>query len=680
MASKNQDWSALSVEELEKALQYHNAKYWVENAPEISDPEFDKLVEALRAKAPDSAVLDAIGAAGAGLDDGEELGDGVRVRHEHPMLSLDKCYDEAALKKWFDKFDGDAVVSPKVDGCAISIKYDADGKLVIGATRGNGTIGELITDNIKHIENIPHQVPHGGIEVRGEAYMPISVFKTRYAGQYANPRNLAAGALKQKDAAKTGAYSLRFFAYDVIGHTLDSESAKNEFLKSIGFEPVDTLLTPHAQLQEAYDNILTIRASLDYETDGVVYKANSLAEQQRMGLTSHHPRYAIAYKFQGDYGQSVLRDVIWSVSRTGTINPVGIVDPVELSGASVTRVSLHNLAIMDTLGGESGLMLDSEVLMVRRGGVIPHLEKIVKAGERPVVLPANCPFCQAVTYRKGDFLMADHGAGCQTMKVRQLEHYTKTIEMKGFGLGVLERIFEADLVTEIADFYTLTADDLLTLDRVGKKLAEKLIEQIDASRALPAELFLQALGIHELGRHVSKILATRYDSIDAILAMTEEELAAIHTIGAVIAKHVTEGLAARKDEIEALLKHIVLSFGGAGSTPSAGGPGAFSGKKVLFTGAMVSMPRTDAIKQVEAQGGTSPSSVVKDLDFLVIGDEDLERYNTGWRSSKLKKAEQFIGEGAAMRIIGETEFLQILRGSGDDATTIDADAPQLSLI
>lgn len=680
MATKNQDWSAMSVEQLEAAVQYHNAKYWVEHAPEISDPEYDKLIEALRAKAPESALLDAIGEAGAGLDEGEELGDGVRVRHERPMLSLDKCYDEPTLRKWFEKFDGDAVVSPKVDGLAISIKYGADGRLQIGATRGNGTVGELITDNIKQIEGIPHQIPGGDIEVRGEAYMPISVFKTRYAAQYANPRNLAAGALKQKDATKTGAYSLRFFAYDVVGVELDSEISKNEYLKKIGFEPVDTILVTHADLQTAYDKILELRATLDYETDGVVYKANSLAEQQRMGLTSHHPRYAIAYKFQGDYGQSVLRDIEWSVSRTGTINPVGVVDPVELSGAVVTRVSLHNLAIMETLGGEDGLKIGSEVLMVRRGGVIPHMEKVLKAGDKAVVLPATCPFCGAATYRKGDFLMADHGANCQTMKVRQLEHYTKTIEMKGFGLGVLERIFEAELVSEIVDFYTLTVDDLLTLDRVGKKLAEKLIEQIDASRQLPAELFLQALGIHELGRHVSKILATRYDSIDAILALTADDLAAIHTIGDSIAKHVTEGLAARRDEILALLTHITLVFGGAGAAAGAGaaGSGAFAGKKVLFTGAMVSMPRTDAIKAVEAQGGTSPSSVVKDLDLLVIGDEDLERYNTGWRSSKLKKAEQFIGEGSAMRIIGETEFLQMLRGSAKDEPSDDA--PQLSLI
>jgi DNA ligase (NAD+) len=678
MATKTQDWSAMSVEQLEAAVRYHNAKYWIEHAPEIADPEFDKLVEVLRAKSPDSPVLNAIGPAGAGVDDGEELGDGVRVRHERPMLSLDKCYDESTLRKWFEKFDGDAVVSPKVDGLAISIKYGPDGKLIIGATRGNGTIGELITDNIKYIEGIPHQIADGDVEVRGEAYMPISVFKERYAAQYANPRNLAAGALKQKDASKTGAYSLRFFAYDVLGPQFDSEIDKNEYLKKMGFEPVDTLLVTHADLQQAYDRILALRATLDYETDGVVYKANSVAEQQRMGSTSHHPRYAIAYKFQGDYGYSVLRDIEWSVSRTGTINPVGIVEPVELSGATVTRVSLHNLAIMEALGGESGLMLDSEVLMVRRGGVIPHVEKVLKAGGRPVTLPAACPFCKAPTYRKGDFLMADHRASCQSMKVRQLEHYAKTVELKGFGLGLLERAYEAELVCELADFYTLTVDDLLTLDRVGRKLAEKLIEQIDASRQLPAELFLQALGIDDLGRHVSKILATRYNSIEAILALTEEDLAAIHTIGDVIARRVTGGLAERKDEIEALLEHITLTFGGQ-SAGSAGGTGAFAGKKVLFTGAMSSMPRNDAIKAVEAQGGTSPSSVVKDLDFLVIGDEDLENYKSGWRSSKLKKAEQFINEGASMRIIGESEFLLLLRGGGEPSNEQPAAPSQTSL-
>jgi DNA ligase (NAD+) len=337
------------------------------------------------------------------------------------------------------------------------------------------------------------------------------------------------------------------------------------------------------------------------------------------------------------------------------------VDPVVLSGASVTRVSLHNLSIMETLGGEEGLTLGSEVLMVRRGGVIPHVERVLKRGEEPVVIPTHCPFCGAATERRGDFLYADHAPTCQTMRVRQLEHYTKTIELKGMGTKILEQLFEAEL---------------------GTKLAEKLIDQIDASRQLPAETFLCALGIDELGKHVSKILATRYQSIDEIFALTEEELASIHTIGTSIAQKVTQGLSARKEEIEALLTHITLSFGGqAGAGAGASGSGALAGKKVLFTGTLNAMPRNDAIKLVEAQGGTCPSSVSKDLDLLVIGDEDLEKYEGGWRSSKLKKAEQLIGQGAALRIIGETEFLKIAKaGSGDEAESGEAAADQLSLI
>lgn len=653
--TKVQLWSMLNVADLERAVQFHNHAYWVDNNAVITDVEFDRLVEALREKSPNSPVLDAIGPAGAGAFEAEE---GVKVEHDPPMLSLDKCYDEDTLVKWFGKFAGEVVASPKVDGVAGCMRYDANGNLALAATRGNGVVGEDFTANARHIVDLPQKVNAGPLEVRGECYIPLEVFRRKFEGEYSSPRNLTAGALKQKDPAKTATYEVHFFAYDVIGKEFASEAEKMAFLQENGFSEVENHLIHVDRLQAVYDDIVARRAQLNYDTDGVVYKVNDTAEQRRMGLTAHHPRYAIAYKFQGDAGTSVLRDVHWSVSRTGAINPVGIVDPVDLSGATVTRASLHNLSIMEKLGGENGLTLGSKVMMVRRGGVIPHLEKVLEPGTTPVDIPTACPFCGAPTFRQSDVLLAHHNENCRGSRIRQIEHFTQVMEIKGFGPKLLEMLYDAEIVTAPADFYSLTAEEMIDLDRIGRKTAEKLVERIAEKRTARADVFLRALGIDELGNHVSKILVDHFPSLDAILNITRDELAAIHTIGDVIADKVTSGLAARREDIEELARIIDLKFPSPEDKPAGDLP--FSGKKFLFTGALEAMSRKDAQKRVVALGGECPNGVVKDLAYLVIGDGDLEKFNTGWRTSKLEKAEAYNAEGGAIQIIGESEFLKLV--------------------
>ncbi|MEZ4461304.1 MAG: NAD-dependent DNA ligase LigA [bacterium] len=653
---KVQLWNMLSVDDLERAVRFHNHAYWVDNNAVISDVEFDRLVEALREKAPQSPVLDAIGPAGAN----EFESDGVKVEHNPPMLSLDKCYDEDTLVKWFGKFSGEVVVSPKVDGVAGCMRYDSRGNLVQAATRGNGVVGEDFTENARFIVDLPEKIASGPLEVRGECYIPLDVFRRKFEGEYSSPRNLTAGALKQKDPKKTATFEVHFFGYDVIGKDFESESAKMAFLKEAGFSEVENHLIHVDQLQSVYEDILARRAELNYDTDGVVYKVNDTAEQQRMGLTAHHPRYAIAYKFQGDAGQSILREVHWSVSRTGAINPVGIVDPVELSGATVTRASLHNLSIMEKLGGDAALTLGSRVMMVRRGGVIPHLEKVLEPGNEPVVIPTECPFCGAATYRQSDVLVADHNDNCRGSRLRQIEHFASVMEIKGFGPKLLEALYDEEIVTSPADFFTLTVQEMLELDRVGRKLAEKLVERIAERRSVRADIFLRALGIDELGNHVSKILIEHYPSLEAILAVTRDELAAIHTIGDVIADKVTAGLQARREDILELARMLDLRF--PTEADRAPTDAALSGKKFLFTGALEAMSRKDAQKKVVALGGETPSGVVKDLDYLVIGDADLEKFRGGWRTSKLQKAEAYNAEGGNIQIIGETEFIALIEG------------------
>jgi DNA ligase (NAD+) len=656
------DWTRLSLDELEDAVRYHNRKYWLENAPEISDPDFDRLGETLRERAPDSPVLDAIGPAGAELETGEDEFTGEKIPHDPPMLSLDKCYDEETLLKWYDKFEGGAVATPKIDGVAASLHY-RQGKFYLAATRGNGVIGEDMTENARCIVNLPLEIDHVDFEVRGEAYMPLPVFESKFKDRYASPRNLTAGALKLKDPRKTADYEIHFFAYDLLGLEFETESEKLAYLARLGFETPAPVWVERDGLQRTFDEIAAHRKAYPFETDGVVFKTENLAEQRRLGHTAHHPRYAIAYKFQGDLGESVLREVHWSVSRTGAINPVGIVDPVTLSGAVVTRASLHNLAIMEGLGGEAGLTLGSRVMMMRRGGVIPNLERVIEPGDELVEIPTHCPGCGAEAYRSNDVLYAHHLENCRAARIRQLEHFVSVMEIKGFGPRLLEQLYDEGIVTEPADFYTLTVEELTSLERVGRKLAEKLVDRIQEQREIPAQIFLRALGIDELGRHVSAILVETYRDIEAIFAVTAQELASIHTIGDVIARKVTDGLAQNRAIIDDLLRQVTPVFRSAGQALALAEDGSGSplaGKRVLFTGALESMSRKDAQQQVELRGGQCPNSVVRELDYLVIGDADLEKFEAGWRSSKLKKAEAYNAQGAHIAIIGESHFLALL--------------------
>lgn len=667
--------AGMDVAALEREVITHNYHYWVRAQPQISDYDYDKLVELLRSNAPDSGVIKAVGMGGAINNPAyrERIADvvarypipadmeiGEKVAHDAPMLSLDKCYDEDTLRKWFAKFEGDAVVSPKIDGVALSLKY-REGKLVLAATRGDGVQGEIVTDNARHIVGLPLELDASAIEVRGEAYMPNSIFEANFKDQFANTRNLTAGGLKQKDTERTAQYKIRFMAYDLQGERFETEVEKFERIKALGFETVAPALVKEGDLQKAYDAILAQRGDLDVELDGVVYRTNAIAEQQRMGLTAHHPRYAIAYKFQGDSGASVLRSVEWSISRTGAINPVACVEPVELSGAMVSRASLHNLAIMEALGHDGVLYLGSKVVMMRRGGVIPHVESVAEHGVFEVPIPATCPSCGAPTYRVRDVLMADHTEDCRVFQLKVLEHFVKVIKADGFGEKIIAQLYDAGQLRSVPDFFTLDPAQMETLERMGKRSAAKLVANIQAQRRMPAAVFLRALSIDELGKHVGKLLVETYGDLDKIRALEAEELASLHTIGDTIAQSVTEGLKARSEFIDTLLQHITLVWPGQqDDNRPVVTDSPLSGKKVLFTGAMASMTRGKAQELVLSLGGEAASGVNKALDFLVLGDKDMGRYKTGWRSSKLKKAEKLINDGTGLQLISESDFLEMV--------------------
>ena len=634
MADKKQ------IAKLEEEIVHHNRLYWEDEKPEISDYDYDKLVLQLKELAPKSKVLEALGPSRLF---------GTPFKHKQAMLSLDKCYSGEELVEWASSFEGKVVAMPKFDGIACSLHYDEKGALDVAATRGDGVTGDNITANALEIADIPASIETDrALEVRGEIYMKLSVFAKYKAEGMANPRNLAAGAVKQKDRKKSASYGLSFAGYDLVGSTDDTQQKALAHLVKLGFPPVDHRVIDKDDIVAGYEAFAKLRPDLDYEIDGVVYKVDEVKEQRRLGQTSHHPRYAIAYKFQGDSGSSVLREVEWSVARTGAITPVAIVDPIALSGVTVTRASLHNVAFIDRLG----LTINAKVTLVRRGGVIPNVEFVTEAGDQPVVIPETCPSCGSPTVRERDFLFCSTPKTCKRAILGQLAHFSSVTDMLGFGESILESAYDAGLLHDAADFYGLKAEDILKLDRAGEKLAKKLLSEVDKKRTLPLATFLRALGLSEIGKNVSQILADRYRTLDAVLAVTEEELAATHGIGDVIAKSVVEGLAENEDLIERLRKHVTFL--------ASEGPveGPLSGKSFVFTGKMVAFARSEGEKRVRALGGAVLSSVSKTLDYLVIGAD-----KTGGPSTKEKTAEKLIGQGAAIARISEDELLAML-GSG----------------
>lgn len=644
--------ASMDASALERAVRHHNARYWQDDAPEIDDPTFDALVERLRAVAPSSPVLQELGSAPV-VDRRFQ-----QVTHTRPMLSLEKCYDDETLAKWREKIRGAVVVTPKIDGMACALRYDASGALVLAATRGDGRVGDDITENARHVVGIPHRLParvHTGAphEVRGEVYMALSRFRAVYAAEFANPRNLTAGALKHKESEKSASYALRFFAYDVDGSGHPRERDKAAYLAALGFPcPPQTVVEEDEDLAAAYRAFAAQRDDLDYETDGVVMKADSVVLQEQMGLTAHHPRYALAYKFQGESAETRLVAVLWSLGRTGVITPVAVVEPVVASGATVTRASLHHAGFLAKLG----LTSKARVEIVRRGGVIPKVERVVAREGEPIPVVDACPSCGSPITTEGDFIYCSRPDTCRDVVMSRVGYYLKSLDIVGIGERTLSALYERGLVKTPADVYRLTHDVLVSIDRLGDKIATKILAEIDAKRRLPLATLLAALGIDEIGPTVAENITARFDTIEALRAATIEELSALHGVGASIAQALVDGLAHTAREIDDLL--TVITIAPPVVVEKTDHP--LSEKSVVFTGKMKHMDRKVAQRLVKERGGKTPSSVTADLDFLVIGDDGSPLIGEGEKSTKHQAVEKLIAKGAKVRIIAESEFVKMV--------------------
>lgn len=665
---------SFDVSALEALIRRANREYWDEHAPTIPDPLYDRLVETLRRVQPDNPVLDELGEttpagpvieANATLEipPAERLG--APVRHTRNMLSLDKCYGVDELSAWAEKFEGDILSMPKMDGVACSLRYTDTGALFLAATRGNGSEGEDITINALEVADIPKQLDAkalGGdnlaLEVRGELFMRLSVFE-RYKEQYSNPRNLTAGAIKHKERGKTAAYTLSFYAYDLLNHGLSHEREKFELLERLGFAVEELEFVPRDQLQQSFELWSTRRAKLDYEIDGVVYRAADVGEQVRLGETGHHPRWSIAYKFQGDTGTTTIEEVVWSVSRTGTITPVGLFKPIELSGAMIGRAGLHNLNRFEELDLTEGATIE----VTRRGGVIPHVERTISPGPgaKKFEVPKRCPACGSPSERRkkrdGEFLFCTKPEECVSAKLGELQHFAKIIDIQGFGPKVVTQAVDAGLLSSPVDFYTLTTDDLEGLDRLGRRSAQNLVDQVEAHKTIELSAFLQALGIDHLGKQNAQLLAEEYRTLAGVRSVDREALLGVKGIKDAIADAILGGLVLRSELIDALLAHVTVvdlpekSEDEASDAPSEG---VLNGKSFLFTGTLEGFTRKQAQEMVDTHGGVSASAVNKALDYLVIGA------GKGAKSSKQKKAEQLIEAGAALKVITEAEFLAMI--------------------
>lgn len=641
---------AMDADELATAIRWHNHRYFALAQPTISDYAFDRLTRRLKALAPDHPVLAELTSEG---------GTGELRFHDSPMLSLDKAYTEAEVVKWSESFIGDIVEAPKIDGMAASLKYDAKGQLIQAVTRGDGERGEVFTPNARFVAAIPQDIGpgNGPVEVRGEVYLPLSVFREKFAGTFANPRNTAAGAIKQKEPHLTAGYGLKFFAYGARGRDFTRLTEALTWCESVGLPVVPHKVVGKGEIGASHASWLADRERLDVELDGVVYTADLTSEQRRLGETSHHPRYAIAFKFQGESATTTIVDIEWSVSRSGAITPIAVIAPVVLSGAEVSRCSLHNLAIIRKLGAGIG----AQVIASRRGGVIPHIETVVVPGPELAQPPKQCPASGHDTLEVGDFLMCSEPHHCAAARLGTLEHWLKAVDIEGFGPKIVAKLVERGWVNEPADFYRLHVDDLASLERLGRKSAQNLVDAVAAKRTLPLAVVLASLGADSLGWVAAQKLAAHFVTLDACLQASAEDIATIHGLGDTTAAVIRAGLELRAELITNL--RAVVTVEDHVAKPDA--PAAvidpndpLAHKSFVFTGKLESFDRKTAQSIVKARGGTTPDDVNKNLDYLVLGGDEATAEK---KSSKLKKAEKLQAEGGKPAILSEAEF-KVLAG------------------
>ena len=668
MASKiNKKQAKKQIKDLRKKIRHHDYLYYVKNKPEISDKEYDKLVdelEDLEHQYPDLITSDSptqrIGAEPA--DEFEE------VEHIKPMLSLDTAEEDEVndfddrLKRELQVKIINYVVEPKLDGLSVELIYE-NGSFSMGSTRGNGEVGENITENIKTIHAVPlklrkidQEMPEK-LAVRGEVIMFIDDFEEYNKKRIeqgkepmANPRNAAAGSLRRLDPKETADRPLSIFFYEIMNAESDDINANTqekaiEMLEKWGLktnphtkkvENISSALKYHDQMQEK-------REDLAYEIDGIVIKVNNFDYQKKMGMKSSSPRWAVAYKFPPRKEETQILDIVVQVGRRGTLTPVALLKPVDVQGVTVSRASLHNEDFIE----ENDIRIKDWVKIVRAGDVIPEVKEVNtkkrSGNEQRFTIPDRCPVCGSNVVKEGAYYRCSNGLSCPAQLKRSIEHFASkgAMDIDGLGGKTIDALVKQGLVESLSDIYHLTKDELTSLDRFADKSAENLIRAINQSKNRRLTRVLYGLGIPEVGKHVAQLLVDKFEHIDNIINATEDELLEIEEVGPEIAQNINHFFEEKqnKKEIKQLKKSGL-------TMKAAKKEGSVSGKRFVFTGALDEFTRSEVKDLVSREGGASSENVSDRVDYVVVGRDP---------GSKLDEAEE-----RDVSIINEQEFKKLL--------------------
>ena len=661
------------ADKLRQEIRHNEYLYYVLDAPELTDAEYDSLMARLReleARYPDSIPADSptqrVG--------GRASSQFTEVRHLEPLLSLGNVFSAEELRAFDERVHSglpagskvEYVMEPKIDGLACSLIYE-NGKLVRAATRGDGVVGENVTANVRTIRSIPLtlKVPEGEavpelLDVRGEVYMPRQAFMRlneqraeRGESEFANPRNAAAGSLRQLDPQVTASRSLSFFAYYLVGEGAQPKHSESlALLAHYGFK-----VSENYKVVENIDEAIKyigdfneLRQGLSYDTDGAVIKVNDVYQQRILGATGKDPRWATAYKYPPEQAETTLEDIDWRVGRTGVLTPTAVLTPVKLSGSVISRATLHNEDFIRA----KDIRIGDRVIINKAGEIIPEVLRVVAekrtGDEKEVEIPDVCPECGWRVERQGEeAAIRCTNPHCPALGREGLIHFVSrdAMNIDGCGPSVINALLDAGLVRDAADLYSLRKEDLLKLERMGEKSADNLLAALAESKKNELDKLLFALGIRHVGAKVARILATEFGSMEKLQQAQPEELAQIRDIGDKIAESAVTWLnvPANIDLVERLAAAgLTMTF----TPPASQEDNPFFGKTLVFTGTMPTLGRAEAKTMAQDVGAKVSGSVSKKTDYVIAGAE---------AGSKLEKAQQL-----GVTVIDEAEFLRLLKG------------------
>ncbi len=647
------------IEALSKELKYHNKKYYIEDSPEIEDFEYDRMLrelEDLEKEYPqllkeDSPTQNVGGAANRLFNE---------VTHTVKMESLQDVFNFEELKTFAEKIDltrTEFSVEPKIDGLSVSLEY-RDGLFFRGSTRGDGVTGEDVTANLMQIKSIPKAISFDGeLEVRGEVYMPKASFlkllkRQELMGEAPakNPRNAAAGSLRQKNSKITAERELSIFIFNIqriVGKELTSHIAALDFLKNLGFNtlPFYTKCSDVDSVIKEIERIGDSRGNLEYDIDGAVVKVDNLSYREDLGSTSKFPKWAVAYKYPPEEKETVLKEIEINVGRTGALTPTAIFDTITLAGTSVSRATLHNEDFITS----KQIGIGDTIVVRKAGDIIPEVLSVARHCENSTVykMPEICPSCGSQVYKEvGEAVIRCTNAECPAQLLRHLIHFTSrdAMDIEGLGPAVLEQLSDADLIYNIVDLYNLDYNAVEGLERTGKKSVENLKNAIEKSKSQDLSRLIYAFGIRHIGAKAAALMAEHFGSMDAILEASAEDFEKIEGFGSIMAESAAEffGLTDTKNMITAL-KEKGLNMKSLKTVVDA----RFKGLTFVLTGTLPTLKRNEASEIIEGFGGKTSSSVSKKTDYVLAGED---------AGSKLTKA-----QALGLKIISEQKFLEMTK-------------------